>query len=252
MPLKAAPAALRRHPPRPRRRPTASRPPRPADAGALFAFLHGSGATAQSMIPLAFRFQSRFPSAALAAPSGFRAAEATRRCSPWFPMRGLNDDNRLSARTRCCRGWRTSVRREQARAGVPPSRTVLIGYSQGGTVALETAKTVPDLAHAVVAYSARFARLPHAGETIGSRIHLVHGAADTIVSRVHAERARACSALHVPVTLDIVESLGHGQPRGGLPGLAAAAAGPLRPPRRHAALSAPAMVQLPHSRSTSA
>ena len=37
----------------------------------LFVFLHGCGATAQSMIPIAFKFQARFPSAALVVPSGF-------------------------------------------------------------------------------------------------------------------------------------------------------------------------------------
>lgn len=184
----------------------------PADARPrhLFVFLHGSGATAQSMIPLAFRFQSRFPSAALVVPSGFRAAEADAALQQWFPMRGLNDDNRLERVNAILPRLEDLIRGEQARCGVPPGRTVLIGYSQGGTVALETAKAVPDLAGAVVAYSARFARLPQSGASIGSRIHLVHGAHDTIVSRVHAERAaRVLSALRVAVTLDIVERLGH-------------------------------------------
>lgn len=178
--------------------------------GHLFVFLHGTGATAQSMIPLAFRFQSRFPSAALVLPSGFRAAECDRERQQWYPTRGLSDDNRLERVNAILPRLEDLVRREQAQQRVAPSRTVLIGYSQGGTVALEAVKSVPGLAGAAVAYSSRFARLPLAGANIGARIHLVHGAADTIVSRVHAERAaRVLSALHVPVTLDIVESLGH-------------------------------------------
>lgn len=176
----------------------------------LFVFLHGNGANAQTMIPLAFRFQSRFPSAALVVPSGFRAAEADAGLQQWFAMRGLNDDNRLERVNAILPRLEDLVRREQAQHRVAPDRTVLIGYSQGGTVALETIKSIPDLAGAVVAYSARFARLPATGASIGARIHLVHGADDTIVSRVHAERAaRVLSALHVPVTLDIVDELGH-------------------------------------------
>ena len=63
---------------------------------------------------------------------------------------------------------------------------------------------------AVVAFSTRFARLPARGARIGSRIHLVHGEVDSVVSRVYAERAaRVLAGLHVPVTLDIVEDLGH-------------------------------------------
>ena len=46
----------------------------------LFVFLHGSGATPKSMIPIAFRFQARFPSAALVVPSGF-ASSREGRCS---------------------------------------------------------------------------------------------------------------------------------------------------------------------------
>ena len=38
----------------------------------------------------------------------------------------------------------------------------------------------------------------------------MHGEVDSVVSRVYAERAaRVLSGLHVPVTLDIVEDLGH-------------------------------------------
>ena len=80
---------------------------------------------------------------------------------------------------------------------------------QGGTVALEAVKS-PGIAGAVVAFSSRYARLPACGARIGSRIHLVHGEFDSVVSRVYAERAaRVLAGLHVPVTLDIVEDLGH-------------------------------------------
>jgi phospholipase/carboxylesterase len=101
------------------------------------------------------------------------------------------------------------VRREQTNFGVSASRTVLIGFSQGGTVALEAVK-MPGVAGAVVAFSSRFAQTPLRGSRIQARIHLVHGEFDSVVSRVYAERAaRVLSGLHVPVTLDIVEDLGH-------------------------------------------
>ena len=66
------------------------------------------------------------------------------------------------------------------------------------------------LYYAVVAYSARFARQPQSGTRMKSRVHLVHGGYDSVVSRVYAERAaRVLAGLHVPVTLDIIEDLGH-------------------------------------------
>ena len=174
----------------------------------LFVFLHASGGDARSMIPAAFKFQARFPSAALIVPSGFaRYGDETQQ---WYSSRGLNDDNRQDRVAAILPKIEHLVRGEQASHRVPCERTVLIGYAQGGTVALETVKAFSGLAGAVVAYSARFARLPRSGTHINARIHLVHGGYDSVVSRVHAERAaRVLTGLHVPVTLDIIEDLGH-------------------------------------------
>ena len=183
-------------------------PDRPARH--LFVFLHGCGATAQSMIPIAFRFQARFPSAAMVVPSGFRRGARGGAPQDWYSTRGLNLDNHRERVAAVLPDFEDLVRREQMANGVPERRTVLIGFSQGGTVALEAVKALPELAGAVVAFSSRFASLPRPDAKIDARIHLVHGAYDCIVSRVHAERAaRSLSALRVPVTLDIVDDLGH-------------------------------------------
>lgn len=179
-------------------------------ANHLFVFLHGSGATAQSMIPIAFKYQARFPSAVLIVPSGFATYETDVDAHQWYSTRGLNDDNRFARVAEILPRIEDLVRREQTNYRVAKERTVLIGYSQGGTVALESVKALRGLAGAVVAYSARFARLPSNGARIDARIHLVHGEYDSVVLRVHAERAaRVLSALHVPVTLDIIDDLGH-------------------------------------------
>ena len=178
-------------------------------ANHLFVFLHGCGATAQSMIPIAFRFQSRFPSAALVVPSGFDKEARGGAAQDWYPTRGLNCDNHGERVASVLPDLEDLVRREQTNFGVTASRTVLVGFSQGGTVALELVKA-PGVASAVVAFSSRYARLPARGARIGSRIHLVHGEVDSVVSRVYAERAaRVLSGLHVPCTLDIVEHDGH-------------------------------------------
>jgi len=176
----------------------------------LFVFLHASGADARSMIPAAFKYQARFPSAALVVPSGFSLYQKTPESKQWFSTSGLTDENRVARIAEILPRIEELVRREQTNHGVSSERTVLIGYSQGATVALEAVKAFPELAKAVVAYSARFARLPQAGTRMDSRIHLVHGEYDSVVSRVYAERAeRALSGLHVPVTLDIIRDLGH-------------------------------------------
>jgi phospholipase/carboxylesterase len=183
-------------------------PPQPARH--LFVFLHASGADARSMIPAAFKYQGRFPSAALVVPSGFSLYRKTPESKQWFSTKDLSTENYLDRVAAILPRIEQLVRREQTNYHVPVERTVLIGYSQGGTVALEAVKAYPELAGAVVAYAARFARLPQPGMRLDSRIHLVHGGYDSVVSRVHAERAaRALAGMHVPVTLDIIEDLGH-------------------------------------------
>lgn len=176
----------------------------------LFVFLHASGADARSMIPAAFKYQGRFPSAALVVPSGFARYRSETDSQQWFSTKDLTDDNRMARVSAILPRIEQLVRREQTNHRVQREHTVLIGYSQGGTVALEAVKAMPELAGAVVAYAARFARLPQAGTRMDSRIHLIHGEYDSVVSRVYAERAqRALTGLHVPVTLDIIEDLGH-------------------------------------------
>jgi phospholipase/carboxylesterase len=176
----------------------------------LFVFLHASGADARSMIPAAFKYQGRFPSAALVVPSGFSLYRKTPESKQWFSTKDLSTENHMDRVSAILPRIEQLVRREQTNHRVPRERTVLIGYSQGGTVALEAVKAFPELAGAVVAYSARFAQLPKSGTRMDSRIHLVHGGYDSVVSRVYAERAaRALTGLHIPVTLDIIEDLGH-------------------------------------------
>lgn len=185
-------------------------PPPDHRARHLFVFLHGGGATPEAMISVAFKFQTRFPSAALVVPGRFDVLETDPPDRREYSMFALDEDHRLERLEAILPRLEDLVRREQINCGVAAVSTVLIGFSQGGTVALEALKRLPGLAGAVVAYSARFARLPLAGSSISARVHLVHGEHDAIVSRVHSERAaRALAALHVPVTLDIVEDLGH-------------------------------------------
>ena len=89
----------------------------------------------------------RFPSAALVVPTGFAASEVDGAVQQWFSSRDLNDDNRVSRIEAILPRVEALVRREQTSFGVPVERTVLIGFSQGGTVALEAVKQLPRLRH---------------------------------------------------------------------------------------------------------
>src|SRR5260221_11484733 len=76
-------------------------PAKEHQANHLFVFLHGCGATAQSMIPIAFRFQARFPSAALMVPSGLDPDARGGAAQDRYPPTRLNSDN-LHERIEAC------------------------------------------------------------------------------------------------------------------------------------------------------
>src|SRR3954464_3483302 len=136
-------------------------PPPEHKAKHLFVFLPGGGATPESMISVAFKFQARFPSAALVIPDSFEAPDddgGDERSAT--PMLALDEDARMERIHAMLPRVEDIVRREQTNNGIGAESTVLIGFSQGGALALEAVKQFPGLAGAVVAYSARFARLP--------------------------------------------------------------------------------------------
>ena len=81
----------------------------------LFVFLHGCGATAQSMIPIAFKFQARFPTAALVVPSGFDPDARGGAAQDWYPTRGLHCDNHGERVAAVLPDFEDLVRREQPR-----------------------------------------------------------------------------------------------------------------------------------------
>ncbi|MCL4747629.1 MAG: dienelactone hydrolase family protein, partial [Burkholderiaceae bacterium] len=87
---------------------------------------------------------------------------------------------------------------------VDQSHTVLVGFSQGATVALELARARPALASIVVAYAGRLASPIREDDRVESTIHLIHGELDSLVPAVHARQAlRGLRAIGADVTLDI-------------------------------------------------
>src|SRR5437763_13046714 len=154
----------------------------------LFVFLHGCGATAQSMIPIAFKFQARFPSAALVVPSGFNPEARGGVAQDWYPTRGLHADNHRERVAAVLPDVEDLVRHEQTNFGVPSSRTVLIGFSQGGTVALEAVKA-PGIGRDVAAFAARDAGLPSRGTPLRPPNRAAPGERYSVLSSVRADRA---------------------------------------------------------------
>jgi phospholipase/carboxylesterase len=182
--------------------------PRAGAASPLYIYLHGAGATALSMTPVADRFAQAYPQAAHLIPDGFEPSDLVQEGRQWFSIREVDEANRPARVAAALPALVALVREAQAHFGVTPLATALVGFSQGGIVALEAAQAHAGLVGRVVAIAARYATPPAAAPD--AVIHLVHGKDDGVVPARHAvEAATRLVALGADVTADVVPGIGH-------------------------------------------
>ena len=184
-------------------------PPISADAPKrLLVFLHGAGSSAERFAPIAISWLLKFPGATGAILHALRPSNAGAG-GDWFDSLGTAET--LAPRVQAA-GQQVAHRIEalQRASGLSGRDTVVIGFSQGATLALELARSRPDLLGIAVSYSGRMIPPPRHGEPPGPAVHLLHGELDSVVPVSHSQQAhRRFTANGTHVTLDILEEHGH-------------------------------------------
>lgn len=182
--------------------------PREGAASPLYIYLHEAGASALAMTPIADRLAQAYPQGAHLIPDGFEPSDLAPEGRQWFGVRDLDDATRVARIAAALPALVAFIRDAQAHFGVTPLATALVGFSQGGILALEAAQAHDGLVGRVVAIASRYATLPdRAPEAV---IHLVNGKEDAVVSARHAiDAATRLVALGGDVTADIVPGIGH-------------------------------------------
>lgn len=175
----------------------------------LMLLLHGWGAGAADMAPLAQALRRVFPQAALLAPEGFEPVDSGLAGRQWFGLQGVNEDNRPARVAAVLPRLADWVRAAQQASGVGPAATALVGFSQGAILALELAQAHDGICGRVLSFSGRYARLPEA-PLAQTTLHFFHGATDTVIpaaqSRLAMERL---AAMRGDATIDIASGIGH-------------------------------------------
>ena len=149
---------------------------------ALIVCLHGFGGRSQELAPFAPvlnlpEYQFLFPDAPYPHPS----ASGGRM---WYNLQSQDDQGLISSRQQLT-DWLKSL---EANTGVPLSRTILSGFSQGGAMTLDVGLTLP-LA-GLVSLSGYMHPTPNlSGKTLPP-VLIVHGRKDQVVSLAAAQRAR--------------------------------------------------------------
>jgi phospholipase/carboxylesterase len=178
----------------------------------LLVFLHGAGSNPDSFAPVAIAWQLKFPTAAAfilqaSVQSAVPTPEGFMPRFDWF--------NSLISDHATVRGAaltaEKAIRTIQSSTGLGAHQTIVVGYSQGATVALETARLSPKVSDVVVSYAGQLSGAILADEKIlVSALHLIHGELDSIVTLDKAQRAYAqLMQAHGDVTLDILEDGTH-------------------------------------------
>lgn len=172
----------------------------------LLCFLHGAGSSPEAFAPIAIAWQLKFPGATAAVLQGL---EPRARGADWFDPR---DHARHGAQRVSDAASRVAQRIEQLQTSlqISPAETVVVGFSQGATVALELARSQPDRVGIVVSYAGRLVRPVRDGDRVEPTVHLIHGELDSVVpSAFGAQAYRGMRAIGADVTLDIVEDEAH-------------------------------------------
>ena len=185
---------------------TVARPEGPARQ--LMLLFHGVGSTALDLVPLGRVLAAEFPDAfvvSVAAPAPSSAGGGRE----WFPVLGISEENRPERIEAAMPAFLATVAHWQKEAGVDTEAVALIGFSQGGIMALESTHGQPAVAGRVVSIAGRFARLPTEPNP-GTTLHLFHGKLDPVIPYgFTVEAAQHLVNIGADVTADVIPHVGH-------------------------------------------
>lgn len=179
-------------------------------ANKLILLFHGVGDNPASMGEVGKFFAEAFPQALVVSVGSPDVCDFGRGFQ-WFSVQGVTEKNRQSRIDDAMPLFVSSVRQWQVSSGVAAEDTVIIGFSQGTIMALESTKVEQGLAGQIIAYSGRFANLPEVPIAAGTVVHLIHGEQDPVINPFQSKSAfERLQALGCASTLDLLAHMAHG------------------------------------------
>jgi phospholipase/carboxylesterase len=181
---------------------------RPGSPRELILVFHGVGSSAANLVPLARLVAQERPAAMVVSVDAPPSASFSGG-REWFSVVGITEANRPARIAAAFPAFADAIRAWQGEAGVSSASTVLIGFSQGAIMSLESTQ-VADLARRIISISGRFAEPPRRAPT-GVTFRFVHGEQDSVIdSRFSLEAAATLRSMGADVAVYLVPDLGHG------------------------------------------
>ncbi len=174
----------------------------------LMLLFHGVGSTALDLVPLGRVLAAEFPAAFVVSVAAPMPSEAGGGCQ-WFSVQDISEENRPARVEAALPAFMATVAHWQKEAGVGTDAVALIGFSQGGIMALEATRDQPAIAGRVVSIAGRFATLPTTPNP-GTTLHLLHGKLDPVIPYgFTVEAAKHLVAIGADITADVIPFVGH-------------------------------------------
>lgn len=189
------------------------------EAEALVILLHGLGADGNDLIGLAPHFAQVLPHAAFVSPHAPFPCDMAPFGRQWFSFQVQTAEAILAGVRAAATHLDAYIDRELEAYKLSDESLALVGFSQGGMMALHVALRRANACAAVVAYSSMLVGAETLGGEIRSRppVLLVHGEADEVVGFGAMGMAQeALKANGVAVTALARPGLGHGIDEAGL------------------------------------
>lgn len=175
----------------------------------LLLLFHGVGSSAEDLRPLGQALAATQSQAFVVSVRSPDASDLGQGWQ-WFPVQGVTEANRPSRVAVAMPRFVEAVRAWQRESGVGADATVLVGFSQGAIMALESTQQSEPIASRVIAIAGRFAQPPRIAPP-QVVLHLLHGDQDRVMPAALATAAAAkWRALRGVATLDLFSGLGHG------------------------------------------
>jgi phospholipase/carboxylesterase len=185
---------------------------RPEASDQLVLLFHGVGSSAQDLAPVGQALAQARPQATVVSVEAPHPSQLGF-VKQWFSVVGVTEENRPQRIAQAMALFLQAIQHWQGLTGIGPDRTVLVGFSQGAIMSLESTQASLEFtgaAHRVISLAGRFAE-PVRRAPAHVRLHLIHGEQDGVVqTKWSVEAASQWRALGGTVTLDLVSGLGHG------------------------------------------
>lgn len=176
----------------------------------LILLFHGVGDNPVSMGEIGRYFTESFPTALIVSVGSPFACDLGQG-RQWFSVQGVTEQNRHQRIAESMPLFIKTVRDWQQKSGVAPANTILIGFSQGSIMSLESTKVELNLAARIVSFSGRFASLPETPISPQTTVHFIHGQSDPVIAANNAViAAERLTELGCACTLDLAAKVAHG------------------------------------------